>query len=195
MFLGRLLLLLSESNAENSQKISVCRFYIDIGFDQSLPFLHHGSKFVRCQIHSIELGQTIFALNFLTGQFKFLVWPFSILKYHRKKSLEMLFSKLKFWYRNVVLFYNVEDLFLKKGMIFASKVYTCSFCKSAKETSYTRPFNPSEANFVPWVRLTKVFPTSRTLKTEGALISYQSLRVKGSTTFFLTPFLPVLASP
>merc|ERR1712027_92052 len=70
-----------------------------------------------------------------------------------------------------------------------------SFCKSAKDTSYTRPFKPSEANLVPWVRLTKVLPTSRTLKTDGALMSYQSLRVKGSTTFFLTPFLPVFARP
>jgi len=58
----------------------------------------------------------------------------------------------------------------------------------------------------PWERLASVFPTFRTSKMEGALMSYQSddmnktqddwrciyipLREKGSTTFFLIPFLP-----
>ena len=89
---------------------------------------------------------------------------------------------------------------------------SCSFCRSARDTSYTRPLRPSEAMLeyrtmkighlktqlvisayrVPCVLLTRVFPTSLTLKMEGALMSYQSLRVKGSTIFFLAPFLPVL---
>jgi len=82
-----------------------------------------------------------------------------------------------------------------------------SLCKSANDTSNTRPFNPSEAisiqstrqtwdeirddtqfkstyvnNYllVPWVRFTKVFPTCRVLKIDGAFTSYQSFRVKGS---------------
>ena len=59
----------------------------------------------------------------------------------------------------------------------------------------------------PCDRLTRVFPTFRTSKMDGALTSYQSatklvmkvskgvktdipLREKGSTTFFLIPFLP-----
>merc|ERR1719278_2103533 len=70
-----------------------------------------------------------------------------------------------------------------------------SFCRSARETSYTRPFSPSEAILVPWVLFTSVLPTWRTLKREGALISYQSFLVKGSTTFFLAPFFPPIFSP
>merc|ERR1719369_875397 len=70
-----------------------------------------------------------------------------------------------------------------------------SFCRSARDTSYTRPFSPSEAILVPWVLFTKVLPTWRTLKREGALISYQSFLVKGSTTFFLAPFFPPIFSP
>merc|ERR1719175_333730 len=70
-----------------------------------------------------------------------------------------------------------------------------SFCKSARETSYTRPFSPSEAILVPWVLFTSVLPTWRTLKREGALISYQSFLVNGSTTFFLAPFFPPIFSP
>src|SRR5690349_13993783 len=53
--------------------------------------------------------------------------------------------------------------------------------KSAREISRTRPFKASLAFFIPWVRLTRVLPTLRTSKVEGALMSYQSLRVKGST--------------
>merc|ERR1719445_3001349 len=64
-----------------------------------------------------------------------------------------------------------------------------SFCRSARETSETRPLRPSEAILVPAVLFTKVLPTWRTLKREGALMSYQSFLVKGSTTFFLAPFL------
>ena len=45
---------------------------------------------------------------------------------------------------------------------------------------------------VPWVLLTRVLPTSLTLKMDGAFTSYQSLRVNGSTIFFLAPFLPAL---
>lgn len=39
---------------------------------------------------------------------------------------------------------------------------------------------PQLPTFVPVVRVTKVLPTWRTLKMVGALMSYQSLRKKGS---------------
>lgn len=42
----------------------------------------------------------------------------------------------------------------------------------------------------PCDRLTRVLPALRVSKKPGALMSYHSLRVKGSTTFFLMPFLP-----
>jgi hypothetical protein len=38
--------------------------------------------------------------------------------------------------------------------------------------------------------VTRVLPTFRTWKTEGALMSYQSFLEKGSTVFFPFPFLP-----
>jgi hypothetical protein len=44
---------------------------------------------------------------------------------------------------------------------------------------------------VPWVLVTRVLPTLRTLKALGALMSYQSFLLKGSTIFFLPPFLPL----
>merc|ERR1719342_232233 len=67
--------------------------------------------------------------------------------------------------------------------------------RSAREHSKTRPFRPSEAILVPCVLLTKVLPTRRFVKMDGALISYQSFLVKGSIIFFLTPFLPPILRP
>merc|ERR1712141_939027 len=59
---------------------------------------------------------------------------------------------------------------------------TSSWLRSACAISNTRPFNPSLAILVPMVLVTTVLPMFRTLKLEGALTSYQSLRLKGSTT-------------
>jgi hypothetical protein len=65
-----LALFLSESNAENPQKISVSGPYIGISLNQSLPFLHHGSELVGGQVHTIELGQAGLALDILADQLK-----------------------------------------------------------------------------------------------------------------------------
>lgn len=82
--------------------------------------------------------------------------------------------------------------------------------KSPRETSNTRPLRKSvaiservlpqpslrrrqqhENVLVPWVRFTRVLPTLRLVNIEGARMSYHSFRVKGSTAFFLAPFLPI----
>ena len=45
---------------------------------------------------------------------------------------------------------------------------------------------------VPVVRVTSVLPTLRLVNMLGAFTSYQSFLEKGSTAFFLPPFLPLL---
>jgi hypothetical protein len=50
----------------------------------------------------------------------------------------------------------------------------------------------AERTLVPCVRVTRVLPTVRTANMEGALTSYQSFLLKGSTAFFLPPFFPLL---
>ena len=45
-------------------------------------------------------------------------------------------------------------------------------------------------SLVPFVRVMRVLPQLRLRNMLGALISYHSLRVKGSMIFFLDPFLP-----
>lgn len=40
-------------------------------FFTHLPLLHHGTHFVAGEVHSMEVGQTIFPLNVLSYQLKF----------------------------------------------------------------------------------------------------------------------------
>merc|ERR1719355_372553 len=69
-----------------------------------------------------------------------------------------------------------------------------SLLRSARFSDKTRPLSSSVAIFVPCVRLTRVLPQLRTLKTLGALTSYHSFFRKGSPAFFLPPFLPPFVS-
>lgn len=59
-------------------------------------------------------------------------------------------------------------------------------------TTTPTPPTPLTRTLVPCVRVTRVLPTLRTANMEGALMSYQSFLEKGSTIFFLPPFLPLL---
>lgn len=61
--------------------------------------------------------------------------------------------------------------------------------KSAKLISKTRPFNPSDAIFVPCVFVMRVRPQSLTAKMDGAVSLYHSFFKKGSTAFLRLPFL------
>ena len=80
MFLGRMLLLLGETNAENPQKVSIGGFYIDVSLNQSLPFLDHGTEFISGQVHAIKLCQAVLSLNIFTGKLELLVRSLCVLK-------------------------------------------------------------------------------------------------------------------
>jgi len=56
----------------------------------------------------------------------------------------------------------------------------------------TRPRSPSLAILVPAVLVMMVLPHSLTLKMEGARSLYHSFLEKGSTAFFLPPFLDLV---
>lgn len=56
----------------------------------------------------------------------------------------------------------------------------------------TRPRRPSLAILVPAVLVMMVFPHSLTLKMDGARSLYHSFLEKGSTAFFLPPFLDLV---
>lgn len=54
----------SESNAEHSEKISVESLGLNEGFNGSVPFLDDGAQFVSGDVHSVEVGIAVEALNF-----------------------------------------------------------------------------------------------------------------------------------
>ena len=80
MFLGAARLLLCETNAKDTNEVSISGLDIDMGFNQSLPLLNHRSKFVSSQVHTVELSQTALALNFFAQKLEFPVGSFGILQ-------------------------------------------------------------------------------------------------------------------
>lgn len=160
-----------EPNAENAECVSVGGLDINVAFNQCLPFLDHGSE--RGKLCILKIWGYVVASNII-------YLSLSVVRSIPWK----LVSTLRPWTSSEM------SLNLRKDLS-----ASLSFCKSANETSNTRPFKPSEAILVPWVRLTNVLPTWRVANIDGALTSYQSLRVKGSMIFFLVPFLPPLAKP
>ena len=79
MLLLGLALLLSESNAENSQKVTFGGLHVDMSFDQSLPLFHHRAKLVSGEVHAVELGQTVLALNVFAHKLELFVRPLGVL--------------------------------------------------------------------------------------------------------------------
>ena len=63
--LGGHLVLLGEANAEDAEHVSVSGLDINMGLDQSLPLLHHGPQLVSGEVHAVEAGQTVLALDIL----------------------------------------------------------------------------------------------------------------------------------
>lgn len=57
--------LLGESNSEEAEEVAVGRANVDVSFDESLPFSHQGAELVRGEVHAVELGQAVLALNIL----------------------------------------------------------------------------------------------------------------------------------
>merc|ERR1719328_509113 len=107
------LLLQGESNAEDTEHVSVTGLDVNVALDQGLPLLDHGPQLVGGQVHAVEGGQAVLSLDVLDNKLELSVRSLSVI----------------------------------------------SFWRSARETSKTLPFSPSEAILVPAVLLTKVLPT------------------------------------
>ena len=93
VFLGAARLLLCETNAKDTNEVSISGLDIDMGFNQSLPLLNHGSEFVSGQVHAIELSQTALALNFFAQKLEFPVGPFGILQNENTIDCKVIHNK------------------------------------------------------------------------------------------------------
>lgn len=78
-FAGAQLVFVGEADAEYSEQITVGGFYVNICLDESLPFLDHRAKFVCGQVHAVEVGEDIAALDVLGDQTEFTVRPLAVL--------------------------------------------------------------------------------------------------------------------
>jgi len=70
--LDLLLGLLCESNAEHSEEVSILGFGLNESFDEGMPFLNHSSTMVPGDVHAIEIGIAVKALNFFDLETKLL---------------------------------------------------------------------------------------------------------------------------
>ena len=80
MLLGGTALLLGESNTKDTQKVSIGSLGINMGLNQCLPLLHHGTKLVGGEVHTVELCQAVLALHIFAYKLEFLVRPLCVLK-------------------------------------------------------------------------------------------------------------------
>jgi len=60
-----------ETDNEEAEEISIGGFDISVGFDESLPFADEGAELVRGEVHAMEVGQTVLALNLVDTQLDF----------------------------------------------------------------------------------------------------------------------------
>ena len=56
------LIFVGETDAEDTQQVTVDCLDVNVSLDQRLPFLDHGAQFVRRQVHAVEVRQQIAAL-------------------------------------------------------------------------------------------------------------------------------------
>merc|ERR1719328_599764 len=73
------LLLQGESNAEDTEHVSVTGLDVDVALDQGLPLLDHGPQLVSGQVHAVEGGQAVLSLNILDNQLELSVRSLSVI--------------------------------------------------------------------------------------------------------------------
>merc|ERR1719328_556958 len=73
------LLLQGESDAEDTEHVSVTGLDVNVALDQSLPLLDHGPQLVGGQVHAVEGGQAVLSLDVLNNQLELSVRSLSVI--------------------------------------------------------------------------------------------------------------------
>ena len=73
------LLLQSESDAEETEHVSVTGLDVNVALNQSLPFLDHGPQLVSGQVHAMEGGQAVLSLNILNNELELSIRSLSVI--------------------------------------------------------------------------------------------------------------------
>ena len=185
--LGRLVLLAGEPNAEQPQHVTVSGLDVNIALHKGLPLLDHGPQLVCSEVHPVEAGQAVLGLDILTDELELPVRPLGVI-------LVLEISKR-----------NLEDATLQTlggdlGTSSSGKGQITNTAQIVIETS--SPVHQGLSNLsdledgwgldvIPGnIKVVKEVISSGTV-----LFTHQSFLVKGSTIFFLTPFLPPILRP
>lgn len=62
---------LGESDGEQAEQVVVGSLDSHVRFDQRLPFAHERAKLVRCEVQTMEVSETVLALNFVDTELDF----------------------------------------------------------------------------------------------------------------------------
>jgi hypothetical protein len=62
------------------EKVSVGGLDVSVSLDQGLPLLDHRPQLVRREVHAVEVGQAVLALNILAQKLELLERPLGVLK-------------------------------------------------------------------------------------------------------------------
>ena len=60
--------LLGEGNGEQPHEVTVGGLDVDVGLDESLPLADEGTELVGGEVHSVEVGETVLALNIVDSE-------------------------------------------------------------------------------------------------------------------------------
>lgn len=179
---------LGEGNGEQTEEVVISGLHSDIGLDQGLPFADKGTELVSGEVKTVEVGQTVLALDLVDAELDLTEGVVLIVLEVGEGDLD-----------NTAL----EGVI---GVLQTTGAVDNSLADTAKNLLVQRALNfPKKKSFSSAIRviilaglegcgslktmMSIAFPNTNRLK--HTLIEYSSLRVKGSTVRFLIPFLPL----
>lgn len=119
---------LGESDSEESEEVAIGGTDVNVGLDQRLPLSDQRPELVGGEVHSVEVGQTVLALNLIDTELNFTE------SYRNSHT-----SNLKKAHVNLIATGELET-----GKLFR-KPCSSSLFRSARESSMIRPFRESLA--------------------------------------------------
>ena len=64
-----MLMALGEGDAEHTDEVAILSLGLNEGLDEGVPFLDEGAELVSGDVHSVEVGEAVHALNFFALDF------------------------------------------------------------------------------------------------------------------------------
>jgi len=166
---------LGEANGEEAEEVAIGGFDIDMGLNEGLPFPHKRAKLVGGKVHAVEVGQAVLALDVVDAEFDFAEGLLLVLVEIGQGDL--------------------NDTAAERVIgVLCSKFSARSPRLAQSHTETLGPVGDGLANVLDLkdrrgFDVVPVWNARYFMSKETQQLS-APLREKGSTTFFLMPFLP-----